>query len=83
MQPLSSTAVPRTAAVQRALRDVYDETTTADLLFLEAWELHPSPGTAPALRVNQIRRANPSLAAEIRAELRQGRPLTEDERARL
>ncbi len=81
MQPLPTE--PQTAAVQRALRGVHDDATAADLLFLEAWELHPLPGTAPALRVNQIRRANPSLAAEIRAELRQGRPLTEDERAQL
>jgi hypothetical protein len=41
----------------------------ADLLFLEQWELRPSPGAAAALRVIQLRRANPDLAAEIRAEL--------------
>ncbi len=32
------------------------------------------------MRINQIRRANPGLAAEVRAELRQGRPLTGTER---
>jgi hypothetical protein len=35
------------------------------------------------LRVAQIRRANPALAAEIRAELKRGRPLTGQERAAL
>jgi hypothetical protein len=50
---------------------------------LEAWEVDPLPWAGPALRVGQIRRANPGLAAEIRAELIQGRPLTQDERAAL
>ena len=53
----------------------------ADLLFLEAWEIQPRPEVGIALRVHQIRRANPLLAAEIRAELKRGRPLTETERA--
>ncbi|MCL2429940.1 MAG: hypothetical protein FWD12_11975, partial [Alphaproteobacteria bacterium] len=35
------------------------------------------------LRIGQIRRANPALAAEIRAELDRGRPLSEAERAAL
>ena len=43
----------------------------------------PSAGAGIALRVHQIRRANPALAAEIRAELKHGRPLTEAERADL
>ena len=37
------------------------------------WEMCPQPGTALALRVQQIRRANPELAAAIRAELSQAR----------
>lgn len=75
--------LPRTAALRRALRAVRDDASAMDLLFLESWELDPAPGTGPALRVGQIRRANPALAAEIRAELDRGRPLTEAERAAL
>jgi hypothetical protein len=41
----------------------------ADLLFLERWEIAPIPGSAAALRVSQIRRANPDLVAAVRAEL--------------
>jgi hypothetical protein len=52
----------------------------ADYLFLEAWERDPVPGSGAALRVGQIRRANPAFAAELRAELDQGRPLTYAER---
>ena len=74
---------PCTAAVYRALQDIGDDASAADQLFLERWELSPIHGAASALRVAQIRRANPELAAEIRAELRVGRPLTQDERARL
>lgn len=40
-----------------------------DLLYLEAWEMAPEPGAGPALRIHQIRRANPELAAAIRQEL--------------
>jgi hypothetical protein len=60
---------PLTLAVQRALTTVRDPASTADLLFLERWEISPLPGVAAALRVGQLRRANPGLAAEIRAEL--------------
>ena len=52
-------------------------------MFLELWERVPMPGAFAALRVGQIRRANPELAAEIRAELERGRPLTPEERAAL
>lgn len=76
-------AAARTAAVQRALAAAVDHTSEADFLFLERWEQMPIPGVAAALRINQIRRANPDLAAELRAELRHGRPLTSDERAAL
>ena len=74
---------PYTEAVRRALRDARDEPTAADLLFLEAWEAAPAANVAATLRAGQIRRANPALAAEIRAELRQRRPLTEPDRAAL
>jgi hypothetical protein len=60
---------PRTAALRRVLDRAEDPRLTDDLLYLEAWEMHPAPGPAAALRVGQIRRANPRLAAEIRAEL--------------
>ncbi len=71
---------PQTEAVRRVLQRLRDHTSQADLLFLERWELRPLPGSAAALRVGQIRRANPTLAAEIRAELSRGRPLTAAER---
>jgi len=51
-----------------------------DLLFLEAWETRSLPDVADAMRASQIRRANPVLAAEVRAELKRGRPLTAQER---
>ncbi len=76
-------SLPRTAALRRALKAVQDDRAAEDLLFLEAWEAHPLPGAGLMLRVGQLRRANPGLAAEIRAELRRGRPLTADERAAL
>ncbi len=75
--------IAQTSALRRVLQDIQDEISAADLLFLERWELQPLPGTAAALRVGQIRRANPTLAAEIRAEVDRGRPLTEDERDKL
>lgn len=58
-----------TEAVSRALQTAADETTTSDLLFLEAWEMNPQPGVAAARRAGQLRRANPALVAAIRAEL--------------
>jgi hypothetical protein len=59
----------RTQAVTRALDNVRDDRTAADLLFLEAWEISAIPGVAAALRASQLRRANATLVAEIRAEL--------------
>jgi CRISPR/Cas system-associated protein Csm6 len=70
--------LPLTNAVRRALAAVRDERVAMDLLFLEAWELRPSPGTAAALRIGQMRRANPELAAELRAEIASRRPLVAD-----
>ncbi len=81
--PAAAIAAVRTTAVLRALSGERDASRLADLLFLELWEREPIPGAAAALRVYQIRRANPVLAAEVRAELRRGRPLTPEERATL
>jgi hypothetical protein len=72
--------IPRTMAVRRALMQRGDCNSTADLLFLEEWEVQPRREVAVTLRAHQIRRANPTLAAEIRAELQRGRPLTKPER---
>ncbi len=61
--------LPQTAALRRVLPDISDNTSAADLIYLERWEFDPLPGAAAALRVAQIRRANPVLAAQIRAEV--------------
>jgi hypothetical protein len=83
-RPTSRIRVPaQTEALQRAMQAVRDHASANDLLFLERWEMHPLPGAAAALRIGQIRRANPALAAEIRAEVSRGRPLTLSERAAL
>jgi hypothetical protein len=64
---------PRTEAVRRVVADSRDQALVADLLFLERWEMAPVHGPAAARRVTQIRRANPALAAEVRAEIAGGR----------
>jgi hypothetical protein len=64
---------PLTSAVRRAVATARDQATLADLLFLEHWEIAPIPGAAAAMRVSQIRRANPDLAAAVRAELESAR----------
>ena len=61
---------PFTAAVREALQGVNNSMIEADLLFLEAWEMHRSSHLGVTLRVSQIRRANPALAAAIDAELK-------------
>ena len=71
--PLAMTR-PVTAALQDAMPGIRDHTARDDLLFLERWEMAPLGGMAPALRVQQIRRANPELAEAIRAELAGRRP---------
>ncbi len=76
-------ALPRTEALRRVLSRLRNDQAVDDLLFLESWEADPLPGAGAALRVGQLRRANPGLAAEIRAELRRGRPLTSTEREAL
>jgi hypothetical protein len=61
--------VPLTAAAQRAVNSFRDHPSINDLVFLEAWEMGLVPGVGAMLRARQIRRSNPSLAAEIRMEL--------------
>lgn len=63
---------PVTQAVRTALQGVNNSVFEADLLFLEAWEMHPSSHLGVTLRASQIRRANPGLAAAIDAELKAG-----------
>jgi hypothetical protein len=63
---------PFTLAVRQALQGVRNSAIEADLLFLEAWEMHPSSHLGATLRASQIRRANPDLAAAIDAELKAG-----------
>ena len=60
---------PRTEALRQALQHVEDQAAVADLRFLEDWQSQRYPGIAACLRASQIRRANPELAAQIRAEL--------------
>ena len=72
-----------TTALRRVWPSIVSEAVAADLLFLERWERNPLAGTAAALRVAQLRRANPVLAAEIRAEIDHGRALTTAERQKL
>ena len=68
----SVTKPPFTLAVRQALQGVNNSATEADLLFLEAWKMHPSPDLGATLRASQIRRANPDLVAAIDAELKAG-----------
>ena len=83
MQQAAIPALARTEAVRRALRGTGDRLAAADFLFLESWETRGLPDVAATLRAAQIRRANPQLAEEIRAELTRGRPLSVPERAAL
>jgi hypothetical protein len=69
LEILSDSEHPRTATLQRALSETYDRRMIDDFLFLERWEASPCHGPATALRVSQIRRANPELANAIRSEL--------------
>ena len=62
---------PLTLAVSLALQETHDPRVRSDLLFLEAWELHPPPANlAATLRASQIRRANPDLVEAIEQELK-------------
>ena len=61
-----------TNVLRAALTHTRDTRVAEDLIYLECWERDPLPGTAAGLRIAQLRRANPALAAAIRAELRGG-----------
>jgi hypothetical protein len=61
---------PFTLAVRQALQATNNSQIEDDLLFLEAWEMHPSSNLGLTLKASQIRRANPGLAAAIGAELK-------------
>jgi hypothetical protein len=61
---------PFTLAVRQALQGTNNSQIEDDLLFLEAWEMHPSSNLGVTLKASQIRRANPGLAAAIGAELK-------------
>lgn len=58
-----------TDAARRALAGVVDRLAVADVRFLEDWERRPVFGSAAMLRMRQLRRAQPALAAEVRAEV--------------
>ncbi|HYZ25106.1 MAG TPA: hypothetical protein VE690_23445 [Rhodopila sp.] len=74
MPEISSIATPPfTMVVRDALQDTRDAAVEADLLFLEAWEMFPSMHPGSVLRANQIRRANPGLAAALDRELQSAR----------
>jgi hypothetical protein len=64
---------PLTVAGRRAIVELGGAAAAADVLFVERWEISPTPGAAAALRFGQIRRANPDLVAAIRAELEKAR----------
>jgi hypothetical protein len=54
-------------ALHEALERYHDDSATSDLLLLMAWESQPTSNLGTVLRIAQIRRANPVLAAELRA----------------
>ena len=58
-----------TTALRTAMSTTRDRRVAEDFLYLESWERTPTPGPAAALRIQQIRRANPELAAAIRHEV--------------
>ena len=53
---------PHTRALRRALQSVNNFRSVADLLFLEAWEMHRPRDLGATLRAGQIRRANRELS---------------------
>lgn len=54
-------------ALRDALERYHDDSATSDLLLLMAWENRPTSDLGILLRIRQIRRANPVLAAELRS----------------
>ena len=69
LSPTELPYAPVTEVLRRICADGTDPASLRDLVFLERWEMLPLPGAAAALRVSQIRRANPDLAAAIRSEV--------------
>ena len=69
----AGTAQPMTSAVRELMAKAKDPALLADLLFLEKWEMEPAPGAGSVLRIAQIRRALPDLAAAVRKELAHSR----------
>jgi hypothetical protein len=57
----------RPDSLREALERYHDDSATSDLLLLMAWENRPMSNLGIVLRIRQIRRANPVLAAELRA----------------
>jgi hypothetical protein len=55
-------------ALREALDRYHNESATSDLLFLMEWENRPTSNLGILLRIAQIRRANPVLTAELRAD---------------
>jgi hypothetical protein len=66
---MSAASAPQTDAVRRIFASPLSSSAMADYLFLEAWERDPSDRPGVALRIGQIRRANPALAAAVRTEI--------------
>ena len=65
----STTPTDHTQALRRMLALPLNPSAVDDLLFWEAWERNPDPGPAAVLRIAQLRRANPALAAALRKEV--------------
>ena len=66
-------AQPKTEAVRALMARLKDPALLADLLVLERWEAEPAHGAGSVMRVAQIRRALPDLAAAVRAEIAHAR----------
>ena len=66
-------ALPADASPLPAPAGLSDPALAEELLFLEAWERGLIPWPGVTVRVRQIRRANPALAAAIRPQLAQSR----------
>ena len=70
MQTLHRTAShAHLQAIRRVLALPLDPSAVEDMLFWEAWERDPDPDPGAVLRVTQLRRAHPTLAAAIRKEV--------------
>ena len=68
-QPHPTRQQHHTTAVRRILALPLDPSAVEDLLFWEAWERRPDADPASVLRIAQLRRAHPTLAAAIRKQV--------------